>query len=264
MYRANHQDSLDLSRKKITKKVHELRKLRRWTQAELAQRLGLSQNRLSEIERGGGSFTAEQFLHILRVFNVAITEFDQGPPDRDLEVQNALARLGAKHLQESEQVLVRQELEDINTAIQEALLLGVPRLVTAVAPVLVAHAEHVALDRLYANLEKTGHERRLAWVVANTLEALEALANSAETDANTWAKLYRRAGFPLRTFLFFAGLRREQATEHPDLLDATIRSQRTLDDVQHRASASARDWGIATSLQREDFVHALRSARAAS
>ena len=42
------------TKEKIATKVRELRKQRRWTQAELAKRLGLSQSRLSEIERGAG------------------------------------------------------------------------------------------------------------------------------------------------------------------------------------------------------------------
>ena len=46
----------------ISNKVRTLREGRHWTQAELAKRLGISQGWLSTIERGQGSFTAEQFL----------------------------------------------------------------------------------------------------------------------------------------------------------------------------------------------------------
>src|SRR5687767_6460102 len=42
----------------IVEKVRRLRQENRWTQARLAHLLGFSQNRLSEIERGRGSFTA--------------------------------------------------------------------------------------------------------------------------------------------------------------------------------------------------------------
>ena len=62
-------------RSKIARKVKTLREEKRWTQAELSGRLGLSQSRLSEIERGQGSFTAEQFLTILKLFNVPVTHF---------------------------------------------------------------------------------------------------------------------------------------------------------------------------------------------
>jgi XRE family transcriptional regulator, fatty acid utilization regulator len=57
-------------RAQISRKVRELRTGRRRTQAELAKRLGLSQARLSEIERGQGSFSAEQLLEIFQLFNV--------------------------------------------------------------------------------------------------------------------------------------------------------------------------------------------------
>ena len=39
-------------------------------QSRLARLLGLSQNRLSEIERGEGSFTAEQLIVLLKTFNL--------------------------------------------------------------------------------------------------------------------------------------------------------------------------------------------------
>ena len=63
---------LEKTKADIARKVHDLRRGRRWTQAELARRLDLSQSRLSEVERGDGSFTAEQFLTILRLFNVSV------------------------------------------------------------------------------------------------------------------------------------------------------------------------------------------------
>src|SRR5262249_18893316 len=92
------------NRARIAREVKRLREDRRWTQAELSKRLGLSQSRLSEIERGQGSFTAEQFLTILKLFNVSVTRFASARKP-STELQNALARLGADHLQESQEVL---------------------------------------------------------------------------------------------------------------------------------------------------------------
>ena len=94
---------IDRDRSNISRKVKSLREIRRWTQAELSGRLGLSQSRLSEIERGQGSFTAEQFLTILKLFNVPVTHFASARKPSE-ELQNALARLGADHLQESQDV----------------------------------------------------------------------------------------------------------------------------------------------------------------
>jgi transcriptional regulator with XRE-family HTH domain len=246
----------------IAERVRELRHSRGFTQAALARQLGLSQNRLSEIERGGGSFSAEQFLRILRLFNVSASEFVSSGSDRGLEVQNALARLGAAQLHESTDVLLSDQLQQVHDVVREALLLGEPRLVAAVAPVLVAHGARLNPSRLYADLEKLGRERRLAWVVENTLQALEALAVKAK--GTEWSKLRRRVEVPLQLFLDFVGAqRREQPAEPLDVLDATIRSRRTLEEVQRRASPPSTRWGIATSLQLEDFIEALRASHVA-
>src|SRR5215510_11996482 len=110
-----------IARAVISNKVRDLRNERRWTQAELARRLGLSQSRLSEIERGQGSFTAEQFLTILRVLNVAVTHFASERRSSD-EVQNALARLGAAHLRESPNVLPSDRLGKTEDLIREVLV----------------------------------------------------------------------------------------------------------------------------------------------
>lgn len=77
----------------VARKIRALREARHWTQADLSKRLGLSQSRFSEIERGQGSFTAEQFLEILKLFNVPVTHFAPGQKGSGSEIQNALARL---------------------------------------------------------------------------------------------------------------------------------------------------------------------------
>src|SRR5271170_6249535 len=105
MRELNDKEELRKARSEIARNVRELRKERRWTQAELAKRLRLSQARLSEIEGGDGSFTAEQFLLLLKLFNVAANHFIPKQRNQASEIQNALARLGAIHLQESEDVL---------------------------------------------------------------------------------------------------------------------------------------------------------------
>ena len=51
------------SRLQIAAKVRSLRAARGWTQRALAGQLGLSQSRLSELERGAGSFTASNWLY---------------------------------------------------------------------------------------------------------------------------------------------------------------------------------------------------------
>src|SRR5690606_20715571 len=116
-----------------------------WTQAELSKQLQLSQSRLSEIERGAGSFTAEQLLLLLKLFNVTASDFVSERGDQDLRIQNALARLGASHLQESVEVLPSEHLRDVHAVVREALVDGTPRIVTALAPVLVRNASRLHL-----------------------------------------------------------------------------------------------------------------------
>lgn len=256
-------EQLDRDRLMIAERIRELRHSRSLTQAALAKQLGLSQNRLSELERGCGSFSAEQFLCILRLFNVGVSEFVTRRQSRGLEVQNALARLGAVQLYESTEVLVGDELQKVQDVVREALVLGAPRLVTAAAPVLVTHGTRLNLSRLYADLEQLGRERRLAWVVENTLQALVALAN--QPSGRAWAKLHRRVELPFDLFLDFARSRHPSTAKQAlDVLDETIRSRRTLEEVQRKASPLATRWGIATSLQNEDFIGALRASRVAS
>ncbi len=252
------------TRRKIAETVRDLRQSRGWTQTELAARLQLSQSRLSEIERGAGSFTAEQFLLLLKLFNVAASHFVTEAADHDLDLHNALARLGAVHLQESARVLPSEQLEDVHHAVREALVDGAPRVVTALAPVFVRNAERLNLTKLYVDLEKTGLERRLAWSVENTLVALDDLGRSG-SEHREWTHAANRARVSLQRFLEFISAERQVAATRPlppDVLDATIRSRRTLDNVQRSSSSISQRWGIVTSLQPEDFVQALRAARA--
>jgi transcriptional regulator with XRE-family HTH domain len=265
MARASTTDSLHRSRRKIATKVRELRLARKLTQHELAARLHISQNRLSEIEHGDGSFTAEQFLELLRLFNATASDFVEDARDPNLELQNALARLGATHLQESA-IVASAVLEEVHAVVREALLNGSPRLITALAPVLANHAESVNLSKLYAELHELGLERRLAWVVENTVAALDALANESGSGAKDWSKLKRRAEVPFRLFVDVVGSRSDPHgwKTAPDPLDPTIRSLRTLEEVKRTASKISERWGIVTSLRPDDFVQALRASRAAS
>lgn len=245
--------SQDKLRRDIGRTVRVLRQDRGWTQVMLAERLKLSQNRLSEIERGDGSFTAEQFLLILKLFNADVAAFGDESSDVELQIQNALARLGAAQLHESTSVLPSRALEDVHDVVREALLSAAPRLVTALAPVLVAQASRLNLARLRADIARLGLEHRLAWVIDNTLRALELVPHTRETlRARVVLELYEQLR-PLATHA------REPAPL--DLLDGTIRSRRTLDEVMARASKPSRRWGIATSLQPEDFAQALEAAR---
>lgn len=255
-----NQSDLELTRGKIAAKVRGLRQARGWAQAELANRLGMSQNRLSEIERGDGSFTAEQFLLLLKLFNITTSQFVDDPGGAGQGIQNALARLGALHVQESAQVLPSERLDEVHDVVREALLDGSPRLVTALAPVLVRNAERLNLGKLFVELEPLGRERRLGWVVENTLVAVEQLGRSSRE--RTQSRLYGRAALELQLFLQFVKPSPDRGFPE-DVLDATIRSKRSLDEVKRTASLVSQRWGIVSSLQPKDFLQALEATRAA-
>jgi transcriptional regulator with XRE-family HTH domain len=253
---------LEKSRAYVARKVQDLRKERRWTQAELSRRLHLSQSRLSEIERGAGSFTAEQFLEILKLFNVSVTDFAPAPQGEGSELQNSLARLGALHLQESTELLPSERLSNVSDVIREAIVASeFPRLITALAPVLVRNIDRINLKRLHLQLADAGLERRLAWLVENTLEALR--RERPGLAPAPWRRFYNRARVVLESFLDSLSSGSRDQVSAPDVLDTGIRSKETLADVAASSSPLSQRWGIVTTLQPDDFVAALRGARAA-
>src|SRR3989338_8398768 len=123
----------------IAAKIRDLRRQRRWTQARLAGLLGISQNRLSEIERGDGSFTAEQLVLVMSTFNLQLDYFSISRQKAGAELQNTLARLGAGHLREDLSPGAFESAKRVDEVLLEALIAAdSPRQVAAVAPVLVA------------------------------------------------------------------------------------------------------------------------------
>lgn len=245
-------------RNQIAEKVRELRLARRWTQSELARQLGLSQSRLSEIEGGAGSFTAEQLLVILRLFNVGVEAFAPEPTDPVAQLQNALVRHGATHLVETDLVQVERHA-DPSTVIFETLVGRTPpRLVTALAPVLVRQVDQLHLPSLGARFAAAGFERRWAWLIENTVEALRRLR---ATPRAARSRLLNRASTVLEMYL--DGLRDRVArppTPEPDLLDANVRTRRTATELERSASEISKKLRIVTAIQPDDFVEALEAA----
>ena len=261
---SNYLKRREEDRLRIAQGVRRLRLERRWTQAELAEKLGLSQARLSEIERGGGSFTAEQLLLMLRLFNVPASHFisSRDTADPEAAVQNTLARLGAHHLHESEQVLPSERFDEVSQVAREALVIGTPRLVTALAPVLVQQIDRLSLARLDASLRNLGLDRRLPWLAENVVQAIHGQPTAQLSPA--LRRSYRRAEAVLQDFVELARRRSASATTEiaPDVLERSARSKRTLDDLRARGSEVSRRWGIVSSLQPQDFAKALEEARA--
>lgn len=250
--------ALHRSRNHIATEVRALRAGRGWTLGDLAKRLYLSTSRLSEIERGGGSFTAEQLLLILKIFNVPASHFANAEhDDHSSQLQNAVARLGGRHLHEGTDSTPSELLHDAHITIREVLLDGSPRLITALAPVLVRNIQHLNLARVHADLTDVGHWNRLGWLIDNTLYAIEDLLPSKPRDL-ILVEAHLRLGL-------FAKRLRDHRTEKPpieDILDASIRSERTLNQVRKAASSISKEWRVVTSIQPHDFIKALKAGLA--
>lgn len=255
---SRHHD-LDATRRRVCAKVRDLRIARGWKQSELAGKLGLSQSRLSQIERGEGSFTAEQLIEVLRLFNVTIDQF-ASPPEPDAELQNALARLGALHLRESSLVVPSTRYGTVRDAVREVLLApNSPRLVTALAPVVVWNIDSIDLDNTHHEVSSVGRGRRLGWLVENIVNALR---DPHLHPPSEWAFRQRVAGVTLADFLS-----RIKPGENPltdglavDTFEGGVASRKTLDHLRREASPASHRWGVATAIQTADFVHALREA----
>ena len=246
----------------IAKQVRSLREARRLTQTQLSKTLGLSQGRFSEIERGQGSFTAEQFLDLLKLFNVPASLFLAEKQDAHAGIQNALARLGASHLHESLNVLPSELLEQTAEVIKEVLVAAdSPRHLASLAPVLVYNIDRLNLNKLWVQFIEYGLEQRLAWLVDNTLFAIHQELR-ADLSRKQIAPL-RKADVVLSAFLDRVRSRHAEtrSEEVPDILGTPVFSKKTLTEVTQSSSFLSRRWGIATNLQPEDFLEALRASR---
>lgn len=243
----------------IGTRIRALRRERRWTQKQLSELLGISQNYLSELERGQGSFTAEHLLTILKAFNVPIDYFSPPETGSQDQIQSALARFGATHLFESTETFPTGLIKDASDAVRETLISAQSsRQITALAPVLVDNIDRVNLRTLNARLHAAGLERRLGWVLENTLEALR--GEQSRTLPREWARTYGRAETILNSFLSYDRPGRESG-EPDDVLDRDIASDKSLAEARRESSEISKRWGITTRIKTDDFAQALRAAR---
>jgi len=254
----------DSSRSLIGKRIRALRLERHWTQARLAALLGISQNYLSVLERGLGSFSAEELLVFLKHFNVPVDYFAARKGPIENQIQNALARVGAGHLLERGDLLPSEQLTRAADAVREALVSGdSPRQITAAAPVFVNQAGQINLDKLRGEFTSLGLQNRLGWALDNTLEAIK--LESAKTFPREWRVRYNRASVIINYFLnpWRASLKPAAARRQVqyNILDKDIASEATLQQVSREASEISKRWGIATRIKVDDFARALEAAR---
>ena len=250
----------------IGERVRRLRQERRLSQARLAKELAISQNYLSELERGQGSFTAEQLLTILRLFNVPVDYFAPAKVSTGAQLQNSLARLGAKHLAENEQIIPSDRLKAAIAAIREALISAESsRQIAAIAPILVEHAGSLNFSKLHADFIELGGETRLGWIIDSSLKAIKREELSSKLPQE-WRLKYRRAYVLIDSLNAWRKLttihERLKAAEYA-VLDPEIASEETLKEVKANLSPIAKRWHIITEIDVRDFTRALRAARGA-
>lgn len=251
----------------IGTRVRELRRERHLTQQRLAELLGITQGHLSQLERGRGSFSADQLLLLLKHFNVSLDSISPEKAPAGSQIQNALARQGAVQLAESENILPSERLKSAISAIREALVSAdSARQIAAVAPVLVNNAGQLNFSRLRNDFAELRLENRLAWALENTLKAIE--IDSSAVLPREWRLKYRRAALIIDSF-FKPWLIVPGPSEDPrippqyDVLDPEITTPEALKEVLDNLSSIAKRWRIATSIEVDDFVRALRGARGA-
>lgn len=252
--------TLELDKLEISKKIRQLRQERRWTQAAFAKLLGLSQSRLSELEHGQGSFSAEQLLAILTTFNVPVEHFAKIKKPEVDQRQNALARLGASHLLETE-TLPSEQIKDALAAIRETLVAADnSRHIAAIAPVIVNNINSLNFTKLHRQLAELGLERRLSWAFANTAEALK--RELTKKLPRVTAGAYERARIRLQFILseqWLASVVGKNAPE--DILDSDIASEKSKEETRQESSPISKRWRILTRIQVEDFIRALEATR---
>lgn len=256
----------DKMRLAVVEKIRRLRQEHNWTQARLARLLGLSQNRLSEIERGHGSFTAEQFLLVLKTFNVSLRHFSSEPTvSEEYLLQNAIARLGASPLQENRDLLPTEKLDNATAVIREVLTSSAhPRQITALAPVIVNQPNSLGLNNLRLAFLGEGRINRLGWLFESILSAVKnELRAGAQTLPREWKDRYHRTVVLLENILHYPGFAvRPLKNKSEDPLEPEVlQSQEAFEEVKTSRDRIAKKWGIVTRIKTEDFVQALKGTR---
>jgi transcriptional regulator with XRE-family HTH domain len=248
----------------IAQKVKALRKSRGVSQGDLARLLQVSQSRLSEIEAGKGSFSAEQLIFMLKYFNVPLSHFETVPADPGDAIQKALAYYGAGHLVENRELLPSERLEQLDAVIREVLLDGgSSRWITALAPVLVRNIDQVNLQKLHAQFRDYGLHHRFLWLLDNVAQAIrETLEGPIPRKQIV---LLQRALSALEAFRAWVNPRPWETLEGPeDCLGPGILSPETRNELRAGSSDLSKRWKILTPIQVEDFKNALRESHVLS
>lgn len=251
---------IDDLRRGIGPTVRRLRTERRWTLAELASRLGTSASRLSEVERGQGSFTAEQLLVVFQTFQVGPAAFVGVATDADAfagSLQNALVRFGAVHLRSDERHPVLRDHERVVDVVRDVLIQRpVPRFVTALPVVVVRRLAEVPFPAVQHAVVHAGVPGRWGWLLAHLVAASEAL------DLGDATTSFRRDLQQARAHaLDFLDRVPRPGEGSSDLLDTDLRSLAGVRAARAASTAIDRRWQVVSRLSTDDFLPPLEALR---
>lgn len=244
----------------ISSALKKLRHKRHLSQAEMAKILDVSQPSFSLIETGKISLSAEKFLILIERFNLSLGDFiNVKKKSPEHELQNALVRLGAKHLREISGVIISEDLQDCNEVIWR--ILSAPshsRLVVFLAPVILKNISDVHFLAIYDRLTPIRKQNRLWWLVEQIYEAVTMRLNKdylSRDLAQTYKKSqkillkYKRAGEALQDL-------RGQRSSY-DILDCEVISSDHVSRIREKSDDCAQRWRLLTGLTRSDFYNAL-------
>lgn len=245
---------LDRLNRRIGATVRRLRKDRLWTLAELARHLELSESRLSELERGAGSFSAGHLLVLFRLFQVGPEDFIEPDDTRDPVVgslQTALVRFGARHLVADDSFVIRREHERPGELVQDVLIRHpTARFVTALPPVLIVRLSEISFPSVQHAVVQAGVPNRWGWLLEQFLEALESINSSV--GSVRWRRDSRRARTVAEHFL--PGIPRPSDAVALDLLDPDLRSPSSVKAAVASAPEIDRRWRVLSRLGTDDFL----------
>lgn len=253
--------SLDNIKRKITESVKNARKGRRFTQKEVASWLDITQSRYSQIENGNGSFTAEQLVILMQKFNLPLDHLIGEKKTAASQLQNALSRLGAGELYEEPNVLPSERLADVAEVITETIIAAdSSRQIAALAPVIVKNISLVNFNMVKGTLEKFGLAGRLGWLLESISHAVERVLENVVSRQS--GALYKKTVVKINSLIdpirFFSSAPGQDLPE--DVLDRTLISQKTLEEIKNSRDPLAEKWKIVTRITTDDFIKALKEA----
>jgi transcriptional regulator with XRE-family HTH domain len=249
---------LDPLRRHVLQTLRALRAERGWTQRRVATALGTSQSRLSVVERGEGSISAEQLLTAMQLFGVPAERFRPAGVTRAGVMARARALLGSPDAVGAPSVEPRA---DAAQALLVEVLLA-PRQVThlqVLAPLLVRNLDLIALPRVYERLEQRGRGARLGWLADAVAAAIQALSTPLP---GAWDPLARHAEVALYAFSTQLQDARDRSERSrllvEDVLETGLCSAVKLEALRRENGVEAKAWGIVTGCGVAGFAKALQ------